>query len=280
MSTSFGSLKKKTEDGLKSTGVDRYGRDSSGNKSCDKCHKSFKPAKFTPYQKYCPDCAAGGINAAKSKVKSGSAWIRTQCNKCGCNIRIRPDTMTALCNDHCGESERRIRMQFVQDKLDKTLGNVSQQYVFINSIPDYECLKKLTEEQINEYKQLVEKFTFGAIKSYPLRLELVYLWLLARGFKLTKGLSLLKEYGDNGNRFTVNLLSPENGMFGFCVSYMVSERVKEGKKEGFISKRESDIIVIPSNLKRIDNLPTDLVDDIHLLLELNYAKRVEERAVD
>lgn len=92
------------------------------------------------------------------------------------------------------------------------------------------------------------------------------MFLLAKGFRLSKSGILYKEYNTKHGVFMVSMVSPGMGFFGFCVSYPATEKV--GKS--VMKKKESTILRTP-NFKRVQDAPDELQQDIYPILELNQS---------
>jgi hypothetical protein len=253
-----------------------YGFLDDGTKIWEKCKKPFTPNKFTPYQKMCIACGKGGENAPKTQKSSGGGMIRTQCNKCGCNIRIDPTIMTAFCNDHCPPEERKKRIEDIQNRIEASLNNKAESKLYPNEMPEYKILYSMMESEVEEYKNvMLDKFSNGDLSEFPFSRELLYFILLARGFKLSKSGHIFKEYISDDGIYTASMVSPNMGFFGFCVTHPVKE--KYGK--GVVSRRESIILRTP-NFKKIPNIPSELTEDIFPILELNASKLAERGLKD
>jgi hypothetical protein len=241
---------------------------NDGQNTCSKCGNSFIPSKFTPYQKTCKDCGRGGKNHPSSKKTVGGQWILTHCNTCGCGIRIKEDSMTAYCNDHCPPEEKLKRKELVQNLIQESIDSISESRVFSDSVTDYKVLNKLLESEIDYYKrQVIDRFRDQDLKQFPISRENIYLWLLAHSYKLSKNGHLFKEYPGKLGIYLVSLVSPDVGFFGFCISYPILE----GSSKHKVIRRTSDV-VINTNFSKIPDLPNEVISDISLFLEAKIAR--------
>jgi len=247
----------------------KYGLDENGQKVCKKCHIKFTPNKFTPYQESCNDCSRGGKNDPKKVKSSGGEWITTKCNACGCSIRIKRDTMSAFCSDHCGEEERRVRMALTEKLIQEEVNKKAEAKVYGNGAmaSDFYNLLDINIAEAENFKQTIDKFSKQDVESFNPSIEIIYVLLLCRGFKLTKDFGLYKEYDVKQGLYSVSLTRPPNFLMGFCVSYPHIEKLDKGK---FVKSRRSEVLISP-NFSRIPDPPEELQSDITPLLELRVA---------
>jgi hypothetical protein len=239
-------------------------------KKCAKCGVEFTPGKFTPYQKFCKDCRKGGKNAPKHRKAKSGGYVVTNCNVCGQSIRIRPDTMTAHCLDHCSQEERKIRLEMVQESMQQAFDDGSEPVdkLFANSRAEYSLIKEAIEDDVGV---TIEQFSDAELRTFPFTPEVIWMWLLARGFKMSRTGYLFKEYGAIDNLYVVSLSPPKKSRFCFCISYNIVDRFKKDGKS-ITQTRKSSEVIYNTNFTRIPKMPKEILEDIKPLLELAVLK--------
>jgi hypothetical protein len=257
-----------------------YGIREDGTKICDKCKNPFTPAKFTPYQKLCDACRGKGKNVPKDAKKAGSGLIDTVCNMCGMPIRINPNIYTAHCNNCCPPEEKIKRDNMVEEDLEHNFNKGYESEIYGNNIfatfnKDYVFVDKLISNEYYQYGSAINKFTASELACFKPSLEIIYALLLLRGFKLSKSHTPFKEYNNHNGKYTASLMTPENGIMGFSISYPDEEKTGTGKGK-VVRTRAYDIIIDTNKIARIPFMPEEMINDISLLLELKMEWRKRE----